>query len=321
MSEDYKAITVATPSAIQDNAPIWSLYQEWDAHLQRLVDASDLSPFTRSSYLRSVEIFLTWCRVSGVAEVTSATVLDWKASLGKNGSTVNVMLSGVRQFFAWAVGARRLAYNPTEGVKGAKRKGTTRRHSRNTLTPYEIKRILSKPRRDKPQGKRDYAILMLFVYTALRTIEIHRADLADIQTQGGKLTLFVQGKGRHEKDDFVVIAHPEAQRALYEWLSTRGGKAGALFSSVSNRSYGERLSLRAIRDMVKGYYAAAGIHDAKKTTHSLRHTAITTAIQNNAPIQKVQSMARHESVNTTMRYYHELDRLDDPAEAYIDYDA
>lgn len=38
-----------------------------------------------------------------------------------------------------------------------------------------------------------------------------------------------------------------------------------------------------------------------------------------APAHKVQAMARHASIDTTMIYYHEIDRLSDPAERYIVY--
>lgn len=36
-----------------------------------------------------------------------------------------------------------------------------------------------------------------------------------------------------------------------------------------------------------------------------------------APVHKVQAMTQHVSIDTTMVYYHESDRLSDPAERYI----
>jgi len=63
----------------------------------------------------------------------------------------------------------------------------------------------------------------------------------------------------------------------------------------------------------------AGIDDPKKTTHSLRHTAITNAIVNGAPIRVVQVLAGHASANTTSIYIHNVDRLQNPGEKFIDY--
>ena len=65
---------------------------------------------------------------------------------------------------------------------------------------------------------------------------------------------------------------------------------------------------------------AAAIHGANKTTHSLRHTAISAAIRHGAPAKKVRGISRHASLDTLMIYYHEADRIDDPAEQYINYD-
>jgi len=57
-----------------------------------------------------------------------------------------------------------------------------------------------------------------------------------------------------------------------------------------------------------------------KTTHSLRHTAITSAVKHDALIEKTRSMAHHSSIDTTLIYYHEADRIENPAEEYIRYE-
>jgi integrase/recombinase XerD len=137
------------------------------------------------------------------------------------------------------------------------------------------------------------------------------------QTVNGKLILYVQGKGHIEKDEMLVITG-EADSAIRSWLTARGKQAGALFVSKSNRSKGERLSRRALRGIIKALFDAAGVH-GNKTTHSLRHTAITSAIRHGAPAEKVRGMSRHTSLDTLMIYYYETDRIDDPAEQYISY--
>ena len=91
-----------------------------------------------------------------------------------------------------------------------------------------------------------------------------------------------------------------------------------VLSSLSDRTRGKRLSTVALRHLVKGYMTAAGIQ-GNKSTHSLRHSAISKVIQRGGSVQKAQSMARHRSIDTTMIYFHEHDRLSDPAEGLIDY--
>ncbi len=223
----------------------------------------------------------------------------------------------MRSFFGWLAEMEEIPFDPTQAIKGASRKGSAKRHVRESLTDREVIRLLEQPNRETQEGVRDYAMLCLMLYTAARGIELHRADVEDLQTMDGALVLNVQGKGHYEKDDFLVLSH-EAESAMRDWLVLRGKEGGALFTSSSNFSKGERLSRRAMRGIVKGYFDAAGLH-GNKTTHSLRHTAITSAIRHNAPIQKVKGMSRHASLDTLMIYYHEADRLSDPAEKYISY--
>ena len=158
-------------------------------------------------------------------------------------------------------------------------------------------------------------------YTGLRTVEVHRANVKDLRTRGGRRVLWVQGKGHNNKDDFVVLP-PKANQCLNQWLAERpeDTKSEALFISYSNRSLGERLTRSAIRRLVKKYFKLANVVDERKTTHSLRHSAITFAIRGGGDLFQVQEFARHVDPKTTLKYYHGVDRTEKPAEDLIDYD-
>lgn len=318
MATSKGALIVADRKAIERGADVRALAQEWTAHLATQARAGEIADATRKTYVIGLEKFLTWC--ARRQSVNDDAVREWIAderAHGRKPATVNTWLAGVRSFFAWAAGARRLSYNPTNGVKGAKRKGTRTKHAREALTDREVLRVLSAPDRKTNEGARDAAILSLMAYTAARTSDLQRADLADLKTKDNRLVLEVQGKGRQEKDEVLVIAHPEAEGALRDWLSVRGDTPGALFVSLSHRSHGARLSARAFRRL-KDYFKVAGVR-GNKTLHSLRHTAITNAVRHGAPVQKVREMARHANLETTMIYYHETDRIENPAERFITY--
>jgi integrase/recombinase XerD len=301
-------------------ADVSQLLAQFALALDLRVRAGEIASNTALAYTRGADRFITWSNAQGLSTSLADTVREWKAALLEKGTkpaAINTWLAGVRALFAWAHQSGLIAYNPASSIKGAQRKGTKKRHTRESLTDLEARRVLAMPDTGTKQGLRDCAILSLMLYTAIRGIELHRAELADLQTQGGKLVLMVQGKGHQEKDDFVVIAH--AEQALRDWLGVRGSKPGALFCSISNRSAGERLSLQALRALVKHYFSLAGVQ-GNKSTHSLRHTAISKAIAAGVPLHKVsKGLARHASMDTTLIYVHELDRLTDPAESYITY--
>jgi site-specific recombinase XerD len=236
---------------------------------------------------------------------------------GSKPASVNVWLSGVRAFFAWANEYGRMADNPAAKVKGAKRAGTATTHKRDSLTDAEAVRLL-----DLKLPARDRAIIALFLFCGLRQVEIERADVQDIGTRDGAKVLYVQGKGRTTKDEFVIIAG-EAEQALAAWLTERAelttAHSGPLFISFSDKSKGGRLGLRGIRDVVKNAMQAAGIVGERKTTHSLRHTAISSVLKNGGTLQQAQAMARHSNISTTGIYVHDLDRVANAGERLVNY--
>jgi site-specific recombinase XerD len=316
------AITVLQSTEIQPGADILALSEKWLAQLELRVASGEMAASTRQTYARGWGKFVAWLLARQIVQLTGDDIQTWLGELKKANSAaaVNVWFAGVKSFFAWAMRSRLLLFNPTSGIQGARRSGASRRHKRDVLTYEEVRRVLAIPDRTTPAGARNYAILCLMAYTGARTIEVHRADLADLRTEGGRLVLHVQGKGRLESDELIVVVNADLEDALHSWVATRRKKPGALFTSLSMRNKNGRLSARAIRRIVKNSYLAAGVVGDRKTTHSLRHTAITNAVKHGAPIQKVSHMARHTRLETTMIYYHEIDRLSDPAEGYIDYE-
>ena len=118
-------------------------------------------------------------------------------------------------------------------------------------------------------------------YCALREVEIHRANVGNL-TQDDRLVLEVQGNGRREADEIVVI--PTSQKpVIREWVVDRLTLAdhsddAPLFVGLSNRNREGRLSTRATRAMVESRYQLAGVVGNRKTTHHLCHSAITNAI-------------------------------------------
>jgi integrase/recombinase XerD len=58
----------------------------------------------------------------------------------------------------------------------------------------------------------------------------------------------------------------------------------------------------------------------RKSTHSLRHSAITNAIRHGATPMQVQAMARHQSFGTTLGYFHQEARTANSAEDFIEYE-
>jgi site-specific recombinase XerD len=320
---NQKENTMAIPEDVRQNMSaerLKGLLPHWLKHLQQRIEAREFSRYTLKGNKMAVSLFLSWL---GEQQPTPDVLLAWKIALlnkGDSVSTVNTYLSAVRSFFHWLVASGHILFNPAQTIRGPRRMGRSLRHIRQPLTDDEVCSVLVQPDRETIKGKRDYAMLMLMVYTGVRSIEVLRADISDLQRRSGKLVLLVQGKGHIEKDAVVVLLGA-VETAMSDWLAVRGNDPGALFISLSNNHQKGRLSHIGLWRNIKRYFVRAGVHDKNKTVHSLRHTAITNAIRRGAPAAKVLRMSRHATLASLMIYYHETDRIDDPAEQYIDYGA
>lgn len=222
----------------------------------------------------------------------------------------------VRKFFEYLESA--IGYqNVARGIKGAKRAKGFRQ---DALTVEQIKELLANIDYSAIQGLRDYALLNLMLRTGLRTIEVIKADVGDIRQQSGEAVLWIHGKGRDSKDEFVLLTQ-DTLKPIYEYLQVRGRTNGAdpLFASLSDRNKNKRLTTRSIRRIVKQHLRGIHIDSDRLTANSLRHTFATLALLNGAPLIQVKEAMRHNSIETTMIYAHSLDRISNGAERYVSF--
>jgi len=269
--------------------------------LHRFAASQDVAPASRSTYLRTIRQFFRWVKEQGLplSTLTRAEVLRYKEELlagGMSSLSVGAYLTSVRRFFAWAEGEK-VYPNIARDVKGPKRKQQFRKQA---LSAEKAKEVLSL---HQGQALRDHAILNLLLRTGLRTIEVVRANVEDITHKGGTRVLLVHGKGRSEKDAFVILTD-RAYQPIADYLASRGKvKAGEpLFTSASNNSKGGRLTTRTVSAIAKNSLRSVGLDSREYTAHSLRHTTAVTIMRAGGSIEDAQHVLRHSSPATTQIY-------------------
>jgi integrase/recombinase XerD len=289
--------------------------------MEAFVAAQDVATSSRETYRRSLRQFAGWLEETGrdqqLSTLKREDILAYKESLQaeKAASTVSSYLTVVRKLFGW-LESEKIYPDITRGVKGAKK---SKGHRKDCLTAGQIRRALESIDRSTEDGLRDYALLNLLVRTGLRTVEVARARVQDIRQESGQAVLWIQGKGRDEKDDFVLLVD-ETLQPLEDYLRARGASdEEPLFCSCSNRNRGEALSTRSLSRIVKQALQAVGLDDSRLTAHSMRHTAITLAAAGGASLHQVQAMARHSDPKITMVYFHNLNRIQAGAERCISF--
>jgi len=288
------------------------------ALIEDFLAAQDIRLVSKEVYRKGMKRFFSWIASNGIQQPDYTTIVAFKTHLSESdlaANTGSIYLTAVRRFFAYLEGAR-LCPDIAKGVKGFKQpKG----HLRGTLTISQTKETLASIDASTIQGKRDFSMINLMARTGLRTCEVVRADVEDIKQEGGVALLFVQGKGRDSKDEFVVLTDA-ALKPIRRYLRARegNGQGSPLFASLSDRNKGQRLTTKTVREAVKKYLRKVNIDSPKLSAHSLRHFAITEAAKKADPLQ-VQAMARHASFQTTQKYIHNLERIEKAAERFIEF--
>lgn len=240
-------------------------------------------------------------------------------------STVKLYLQSVKQFFAWCA---TVGIYPNITINIHTPKIDYKKHKKEALEAQDVciiensiadraenkiltaanskKDTAGRIERATEQGKRLFAMYSLAVNCGLRVVELHRANIGDIETVGGTTYIYIWGKGHSEADTKKPIAK-EVKEAIDDYLSCRTDSKTAnspLFTATGNRSKGKRIATTTISTMLKRALQEAGYDSDRITAHSLRHTTGTSTQEITNNIYLTQKYLRHSNPATTEIYLH-----------------
>ncbi len=275
---------------------------EWFANID--------NPRTRRAYQIDIAEFMLIVgidRPEDFRNVTRAHVLLWRKQLeerGVQGSTIRRKLAALSSLFEYLCERNTVVNNPVKGIK--RPKVETYEGKTPAIGDHQARRLLDAPAHDTLKGKRDRAILSVFLYHGLRREELCTLKVKDICERRGVKHLRVHGKGN--KMRFVPL-HPETAGKLDAYLELAGHRElanSALFRPVKNNVSGNTESAitagSVYRDIVKRYGAEVGLTMERFAPHALRATAATNALENEADIARVQVWLGHANIATTRLY-------------------
>jgi site-specific recombinase XerD len=288
---------------------------------------------TARTYLKRGRSFIAWLeegRDQQLRRLDRVCLEAYRASLEQrftNPHTKNGYLTAVRQFLTWLVPLHPGLVNPAEFVQGWR---LSRQHTRRHLPVEDAKALLTAleadPRKTDEQRARNVAMAYLMLKTGLRTIEVSRARIEQLQelVPGEKWRLWVHGKGRGSADELVQVLK-EVYERIQAYLALRSGPvkgSDPLFATTACydrggnvvTEAGKPLSTRAIHRIITEGLLLAGVKKPGIVVHSLRHSTPTFALLNDANPTQVQKMMRHRHYATTEIYVEEVQRLLEGAE-------
>ena len=175
-----------------------------------------------------------------------------------------------------------------------------------TLTEVEQARVL-KVTGERRDGFRDHVIFALALGTGLREFEIAALNVGDVMHVDGRVRRRVTLRVFKRASDNPAPQEVFLPDALWYklakfigWKKTSGEGLDAdcpLF--ISRRK--KRIATRTLRYLFRLWQERAGL-DRPFNFHALRHTSLTNLHRRTKDLRVVQRVARHKSLDTTMRY-------------------
>ncbi|GAB3898924.1 tyrosine-type recombinase/integrase [Spirosoma agri] len=261
----------------------------------------DQSKETYTKALNAFFLFMDGQLQAGLpASLSGLTVSDFVEQLKVNqysAFTINLYLSAVKQLAAWCI-RKRTELTLTESQLNALRDISDIRGLAIERTFY--KDSLEADERDKLlagiESCRDGAILALLSLEGLRTVEVTRLRLGDIDFARRQLN--VLGKGKHTKKAIKLFA--ACMTYLQAYLEETG--QWPLQANQQGKLLFDELKTYQIRYVVDKYLRQHGLKREGMSAHSLRHTVGQLLLENGVSLEHVQQHLRHETIETTQFY-------------------
>ena len=284
---------------------------------------------TKRAYVQAIKEFfgkdLCNITIEDMQAVTPEMANKYAMNLLNNGlkrTSINRKLSALHSFYKFlcrrSVGI--MTYNPFDSDEGCIRFKNTQKNyiAKRALVTDEVKTMFDLAKMDNSIiGVRDLLVLELLATTGMRRAEICEIKIGDIQFTQGVYAINIVGKGNKER---IIVASNEVMGIINKYMNMRGitmkDKDEYLLVSHANRKSGSgKVSTNMIYRIVKHYAELADIDPDTISPHTLRHTFATQCIGMGTPIQDVQQLMGHASINTTELYNHSFNIINNnPAE-------
>lgn len=262
---------------------------------------------------QAVSSFFTHCG-KHPGEVTALDVKSWRDALEAKGfkpATVYARISRLSSFYAWMMRDPALGHfianNPAQNAR-PKCPKPYQTESSKALDDEQISALVRVVMRRAVAGdvvgKRDYALLLMFITTGMRRQEVIGLRGSDIELKKEDLIVRCRVKG----GDYVgrAVNEPLVREALLDYLKssdrmnalgsdrplwTRHDRAGRAGAPLSSHSFSKNL---------KGYAREVGIE--KIHIHQTRHTFARIISEETGSIIETQDALGHKNLATTRVY-------------------
>jgi integrase/recombinase XerD len=297
-----------------------SRHQQFNLTQARAFIYKSVSEETRSAYTRAIREFFQFVGDISPAQVKPDDVIAYRDHLRirkrRKATTISTKLAIVRSFFEYLKAGGIILLNPASTKLVTPPELPTEPQGR-ALTPKEVRHLLVGPDRNKPEGGRDYAMLLVMLRLSLRLSEVCSLRASAVKWSHGRWILKCKIKGGKEEtwplpkdvkeaiDDYLRLDKKRRETQHSD------GPEQFLFQPHTNYrtlTFDKALSPRQVQRIVAHYADYTGV--GKVTPHDLRRTVVTKLLNDGRSYREVQMVTKHKDPKTIMRYDHARENLD-----------
>lgn len=209
---------------------------------------------------------------------------DYQQRSGASKVTVDNIRRILSSFFSWLEEEFYIIKSPVRRIHKVK----TGKVVKETYSDEALELM-----RDSCENSRDLALIDILASTGMRVGELVKLNRADIDFQNREC--IVTGKGNKQR---IVYFDARTKIHLQNYLRERKDDNQALF--VTLLAPHERLQISGVEIRLR--HIGKELNMTKVHPHKFRRTLATMAIDKGMPIEQVQHLLGHQSLDTTLQY-------------------
>lgn len=209
---------------------------------------------------------------------------DYQQRSGASKVTVDNIRRILSSFFSWLEEEFYIIKSPVRRIHKVK----TGKVVKETYSDEALELM-----RDSCENSRDLALIDILASTGMRVGELVKLNRADIDFQNREC--IVTGKGNKQR---IVYFDARTKIHLQNYLRERKDNNQALF--VTLLAPYERLQISGVEIRLR--HIGKELNMTKVHPHKFRRTLATMAIDKGMPIEQVQHLLGHQSLDTTLQY-------------------
>jgi site-specific recombinase XerD len=164
-----------------------------------------------------------------------------------------------------------------------------------SLSRGDVETLVSSCDRSTTAGRRDYAMLMLLARLGMRSIEVARLELSDIDWRAGEIRI----RGKARRTDRMPLP-AEVGDALRAYLVEGRPKTQDRHVFLTVRAPLRSVPADLLGDVVGRACRRAGLPEVG--AHRLRHALATALLSDGVPLVDISVVLRHQDLATTALY-------------------